>query len=423
MYAEVPITEKPETKTPSNESQQFVGKKNSLGRSTVKTLKYFVAFLAIPFLFVFSKMVPINPKKVMFMTYSNDYTCNPKYICEELLRRDSGCKIIWAVDKKDSKNIFPQGITLVKRYSLAFFYAQASSKVWVDNALNFLWAWFPKKRGQVLLNTWHGSMGLKRIDKQNVQRKRWKRKAQRVGELTDYCISNSLFEDEVFRETHWPKTTILPYGHARNDALINSEPSFVVTLKKRACVQYGFSENTKIVLYAPTFRESNSLEFYNVDYERLCSGLAKRFGGQWLVMARHHYSNKISKEASALLQNKEWVIDVTDYTDMQELLLIADVGVTDYSSWICDFVLTSKPAFIYASDLEEYRSGRGFYYPLESTPFPLATNNDILATSIESFDQEKYEKNCSQFLLDRGSYEKGTASKRVVDDILQICEV
>ena len=115
----------------------------------------------------------------------------------------------------------------------------------------------------------------------------------------------------------------------------------------------------------------------------------------------------------------EKVVNVTDYPDMQELLCGVDLGITDYSSWMCDFVLTNKPGFLYTSDIEKYVDERGFYYPLESSPFPVAKTNEELYKKILNFDEKKYKKDVKDFLKDKGCCEQGNASKTVVEFILK----
>ena len=95
-------------------------------------------------------------------------------------------------------------------------------------------------------------------------------------------------------------------------------------------------------------------------------------------------------------------------------MAVCDMGITDYSSWICDFVLTGRPGFIYANDLKEYGDERGFYYPLDSTPFAIAENNDEMEANILNFDDAKYAADTKDFLEARGSKEDGKAAERVV---------
>lgn len=99
---------------------------------------------------------------------------------------------------------------------------------------------------------------------------------------------------------------------------------------------------------------------------------------------------------------------------------ITDVAITDYSSWIYDFMLMRKPGFIFATDIEEYNTERGFYYPIESTPFPIAVDNDELIDNILKFDETSYATNLEKFLEDKGCVEDGHAAERAVDLIYRI---
>ena len=94
--------------------------------------------------------------------------------------------------------------------------------------------------------------------------------------------------------------------------------------------------------------------------------------------------------------------------------------ITDYSSCLFDFVLTRRPGFIFATDVDEYNQERGFYYPLESTPFPIATNNAELMQNVKHFNDESYQEKITQFLIDRGCMEDGHASERVADLIAEL---
>lgn len=140
--------------------------------------------------------------------------------------------------------------------------------------------------------------------------------------------------------------------------------------------------------------------------------MAKRFGGTWKVLVRLHPT--VREEAEKLRRSAN-VIDLSEYPDMQEIMLIADAAITDYSSWIYDYILSGKPGFIYATDIGSYDQERGFYYPLSSTPFPIAKNNDELENNILSFDETRYRAEAEAFLKDKGCFEHGDASRRTAD--------
>ena len=108
-------------------------------------------------------------------------------------------------------------------------------------------------------------------------------------------------------------------------------------------------------------------------------------------------------------------IDVCAYPDIQELMVAADAMVTDYSSCIFDYLLSGKPGFVFAVDLEKQNRERGFYYPLETTPFPIALDSSELCANIRAFDAEKFATDTKSFLASKGCMEDGNASKRVAD--------
>lgn len=352
----------------------------------------------------------VDNRKIFIMTFDNDYTCNPKYIAEELLRRNASVKIVWATSKVKMKN-FPEKIKVVPLRSYAMFQEMASSKIWIDNALNCVWDAMPKKHNQIYINTWHGSMGIKRLSGKRI----WLLRAKRCNKVTDYCISNSTFEENVYRETFWKDVKYLRYGHPRNDLLFAEHKE---ELREKVWTFFDLPSDTKILLYAPTFRDDGNMEWFNLDYELVKKAMEQRFGGEWAILTRLHFKNRAKK---AVCQ-EEWLKSASNYPDMQELLAVVDAGITDYSSWAYDYLLTRKPMFIYAPDVEKYNDARGFYYPLESTPFSIAVNNTKMKENILEFDNIAYQDAITNFLTEKGCSEDGHAAQRVVDKILELME-
>ena len=366
----------------------------------------------------FESKININNRKIMFLTFQGSYNCNPKAVANEIIKQKLPYELVWVVKKEDLKNKeqYPKELKLVRKNTLKFYKEAASCKVFVENANNFEYLKMKKKEGQYILQPWHGAMGFKRLDPGSVKNENWVKKAMKLDEITDYCIVNSDFEIDVFRNSYWPTTEMLKYGHPRNDILFNKNNEFEIYSKK-VKEMYGISKDVKIAMYAPTYRDNSSLESYNLDFEKLHEALVKRFGGKWCIMLRMHYKLRKINLPDNLVDK---VVNATDYPDMQELLCVCDLGITDYSSWMCDYVLTRKPGFLYTADIEKYVDERGFYYPLESTPFPVCKTNDELYEAIINFDEKKYSLEVDKFLKDRGSYESGEASEKVVEKIKEI---
>ena len=365
---------------------------------------------------------PIVPNKIVFDNYmGKGYGCNPRYVADKLLEKYPGqFDIVWVVSRKDSETaVFPEGIRTVLYNTPDSRREYATAKVWVSNyhKISYVRKGMYKKKGQYFIQMWHGSLGIKKIENDAAvltQDRNWLRLAQKSSSMVDYWISNSKFESEVYRSAFWDVRNILEYGHPRDDCLV------CPTAEPRRLVGEFFSlkPEQKICFYAPTFREDYRLDCYQIDFAALKQALDKRFGGDWIILVRLH--PRIRKYSSQVIPEEPFVLDATYYADIQELVAAADCMITDYSSCLFDFVLTRRPGFLFATDVEEYNHERGFYYPLESTPFPLATNNAQLMQNVAQFDEPLYRQKVQQFLEDRGCMEDGHASERVADLIAKL---
>jgi CDP-glycerol glycerophosphotransferase len=110
-------------------------------------------------------------------------------------------------------------------------------------------------------------------------------------------------------------------------------------------------------------------------------------------------------------------IDVTSYPDMQELLLIADVLITDYSTIIYDMAIMRKIILLYAPDLDDYKNNRGLKPIYFNLPSRINQSNDELLEYISDLDLVAYQKRLEKFVSTIRIFDDGNASKRVVDRI------
>ena len=367
------------------------------------------------------KDAKIIPNRIVFGTFQNCYTCNCKYVADEILRRGLDYELIFLVNAdvfyhKEKYNI-PEGVKLVWRGSLASYFALGKVKFWIDNALNCIWKEMPKKPEQVYIDLWHGSLGIKRLGGDP----RWVKLAQHSAELIDYFVTDSVFEEGVFHTSFWPDVPQLKFGHPRNDILFDKER--MKQLREKVHAFYHIEPHVRTVLYAPTFRDNKSdVSAIRIDCMKLKATLERKFGGEWKVIVKAHMHNRHNSELRHMFANRDSIIDASDYIDMQELIAAADVGITDYSSWIFDFMLKGAPAFIYARDIKQYINSRGFYYPLSETPFSIAENDEALSKNIMAFDEATYAEDVKKFLDEKQCYEDGHAAERIVDFICELSE-
>ena len=356
----------------------------------------------------------VRPGKVLFINHTGSgYKCNPKYVCEELVRRGYDGELVWmgGLSRIDRGRV-PARVKCASLHGLQALRHLATAEVWVDNVsvLRFLERGLVKKPGQLYVQTWHGSMGLKR-DGVDVNSPDPEAIAamKRETPLVDYCIANSEFEAQFYLRKWFGDRKVMKFGHPRNDVFFHDR----APIREKVCARLGLPSSEKLFLYAPTFRDNCAVDA-ELDVRSTLAALEDRFGGGWRFLFRPHPKAK----GRGLAIGDMPVVDVSGYDDMQELLVAADAMATDYSSCICDFLLGGRPGFIYAPDLDDYANGRGLYYPLDTTPFPLAKTSAALADAIRAFDAVRYAASREAFLSDKGCVEDGCAASRVADLIM-----
>ena len=359
----------------------------------------------------------VKQDSIVLVAMQGEYTCNPKYIAEEILRRELPYKLTWVL-RGDSVGPYPSSFRYVTHESLEFYQAIAKAKVVVQNGHSMQRAGVAKGPSQYWLQTWHGSLGLKRLEGAGGDHKFYETMQKLDNEQTDFVLTNSTFEDEVFTNTYWPDVPKPMLGHARNDVLFDRSQETADRLRKKVLDRLDIVDTGQnFVLYAPTHDDNRSTaRLSGVDFTAIRTALADKFGGEWEILIRTHNTNKRAAD-QWLAGLPAYCHNASFYPDMQELLVVAGAGISDYSSWVCDFILTNKPAFLFSTDLTAYSEQRGFYHDFADTPFTMATSNQALAENIARFDQADYDRKIASFLEMCGSMDDGKAAARIVDKI------
>lgn len=364
--------------------------------------------------FIFS-FWPLKCKKILFLSYyGSQYGCNPKYISEYIRENSNGYDIVWAFNAPEKYTI--PGIRKVKYYSLAFFYELCTAGFIITNYRMPLF--FRKRKKQIYIQTWHSSLRLKTIEKDAESKltPEYVKMAKKDSKAIDCLLSGCRFSTDIFRSAFWYDGFILECGTPRNDLFSNQ----VSNVKQKIARAYSIAEQTRIVLYAPTFRQDYGLDYYNIDYTKLVQTLSARFGGEWTVLVRLH--PHLQQFSQQLLAGSN-VIDATSFDDIQELLTASDILISDYSSLMFDFALTGKPCFLYVPDLDEYtKKDRNLYFDIKALPFVKAYCNKDLIESINQFDDASYRHALVAFNKQIGSFESGTSCQQVLDYINDKCQ-
>lgn len=360
------------------------------------------------------RFLPIKRDKIVFCNFSGrGYGDNPKYIAEEIHKRKLNVDMVWLC--ADAKTAFPEYVRPVKMWSLQHYFELATAHSIISNVRIDLGV--EKRKGQTYLQTWHAPFSPKKLEGEAVEtlKKEYLISAKHDGAITDGIISNSHLLDEQYKRAFWlnKNAEILKIGLPRNDFLINNanNKALITTIKEKI----NIPSEAYVVLYAPTFRDDYTTNGYKLDFENVRKVFEIRFGKPCLMLIRLHPNAR--KQVNEIIFTSE-IIDMTSYPDIQELSIVSDAVISDYSSSVFDFSTMGKPAFICALDLQHYMETRGLLDEFFRFPFPFSESNEKLIEQICYFDENKYRVNLKNYFTKNPIYDKGDAAIKAVDWLL-----
>lgn len=370
----------------------------------------------------FCMTLPVKRNKIIFSSFcGKSYSCNQRAIYEYIEENYPGrFKYVWVFDYA-SNPVIPDALKkkakLVQHNSKACDIQKATSGVWCFNHRNT--SYFHKKKSQFYIQTWHGNIGFKGIDKMACKTVDYSspyiQKCIVDSKMIDIIPIGSEFGLELMMKSFFYDGEYLKAGYPRNDILIKGDPS----LKKSVLARYALPEDTKILVYAPTFRETFKL--YDPLFsdesaaQALISALKKRFGGSWVIFVKYHPACIYEKQSEF---DGKALFNVTDFGDIADLLVACDAFVSDYSSSVFDFMLTRKPCWLFVPDLDTYISAdRNIVIDLDDVRLPMCKDVMELAACIEAFDSAAYGADVDEMLKTFGSYDKGGACKAMAEKI------
>lgn len=354
---------------------------------------------------------------VLFESWRGRYGDHPRAISEELGRRLPGVRRFWSVSGGTQ---LPSGVIPVPRRSPSYVRRLMTADFVITNDL--LPRQYRKPPWTVYLQTWHGTP-LKRIGFDHdtpsfPKAARYLRQLQRESRSWDQLLSTGPYTTEIYRRAFHYEGQILEAGAPRNDVLFSrSGPDEVRRLRQRLGLA---SDQRRLLLYAPTWRDDDltgtgaSSRRVLSDVERL-RDLADRY----VLLMRLHPLAATSLDG---LPNDNFVMNVSHWSDIQELFLVADLLITDYSSVMFDFAVTRRPMLFLVPDLESYRDDlRGLYLEVQrELPGPLLHGADEVVTAVNDIDGigREYASRYDDFVAKCSPLDDGRAAARVVDALL-----
>lgn len=369
------------------------------------------------------KLVSIDEKMVIFISFhGRGYSDNPRAIYEEMRKdeRFKDYKFIWFVKNHKHKNLDIPGAKIVEYFSFPYFYYMSKAKYWIINCK--MPEYICKKEEQVYLQTWHGTP-LKRLGhdiiapddatfyRSGISFEQMCKSYDMDVERYNYMISPNKFCTEVFQTAFAiDRPRLIETGYPRNDFITNATKEEVLLLKKK----FGFPLDKKILLYAPTWRDNSYVTSgYTFELEADFHQWKEILGDEYIVVFKPHYLIINNYKDDKSLEG--FLYSVPAEAEINELYVLSDMLVTDYSSVFFDYAVQNRPIYFYMYDLEAYREElRGFYLDIyKELPGKVYEDESLMLADIKNqvYDYEFL----SEFNKRFNSEQTGDCAKKVVD--------
>jgi CDP-ribitol ribitolphosphotransferase len=375
-----------------------------LARIWLVRISYFVA-----------RALPVRRRVVLATSHASRIEGNLACIQSELRRRQPA--VVMSVLAYRASGGF-RGVLLTALNEIRAAYCLATARVFiVDDYFFPIYAIRPRA-DTTIVQAWHACGAFKKFGHSVIDRSFGAERALtdrvRIHGNYDACLVSSrtaaVCYAEAFRQPI--ERFVWDLGIPRTDLLFGDQRTAVAadTVRHR----YGIPADRRVVLYAPTFRGERTTAArhpQDLDLRVLRSVL----GDDHVVLVRLHPFVRAAFAVEDDLAG--FAIDVSEHPEVNELMLVSDVLITDYSSVIFEFALLGRPILLFAPDHEQYERERGFYFDYRSEgPGPVFETTDALAAHLRAglFDTERVERFRERWI----EIADGHATERVVDRVV-----
>ncbi len=349
-------------------------------------------------------MLKIKENRICFISNRrNDMSGNFEFVYD-VLKQDKSIDMRFILD---DRTIIRMSYRNAFRYG---YYCATAKVILVDDYAGLLYK-IPRRSGTTMMQLWHACGAFKTFGYSRMGKPGGQTQSSSAHRNYDYCIVSSKEISKFYAEgfgisLEKPIATGIP----RTDIF------FDAAYKKKAqeafYAQYPQLKEKKIMLFAPTFRGNGKITgFYPVEKFDVAK-MYEELGGEYAILIKHHPfvqdRNVIPEEY------KDFIIDMSSNAELNDLLFITDLLISDYSSVIFEAALLDIPMLFYAYDLQRYISTRGFYYEYEEfVPGKIVSSFSQAVTAIKSndFEVEKIKSFKTRFFDDLD----GKSSQRTAD--------
>ena len=268
-----------------------------------------------------------------------------------------------------------------------------------------------KRKGQIIISTWHGSPIKKLYLSRDENNKKYQRYVKQFQSTDFFCMQGLKPTKLLMEAFNLKESQIINSGLPRNDILFNSTEEFKINLKEKL----GLPKDKKVILYCPTWRRYDWKDVFPFDINRF----KKELSDEYVMLIRSHIGKHkwIDENGTPIeIFDNEFSFNGGEYPEVTHLYLISDILISDYSSAIFDFALTGKPEILYIYDYDDYKKEFGLYFDYDNfSPFPKVKTQEELLNAVKNYrvNKNEYESFVSEFM----EYEQGNAVNQILDRI------
>lgn len=394
-------------------------------KKTIKQFIYDCAKYGARFVYYLGTYI-LKPKDNIILFESSNgrnYTGNPRYVYEEILNQglDRQFKCVWIFMHPEKENI-PGNPVKVKKPFFKFLYYAIVSGTWIFDSRHLYY--LKKNKKTKYIQTWHGTP-LKKLglDMEYIDMSGNKDIAQYHEDFKkntadwQYLISQNSYSTEIFKRAFAFNGEMLEIGYPRNDILFSKNNDDDISDIKD---KFNIPHDKKIILYAPTWRDNQYYHKgeYKFATEMDFDAMKDSLSDDYVLIVKYHY---LVKENIDWTKYDDFVIECDAEWDIQELYLISDILITDYSSVMFDYAILRRPMIFFAYDMNLYKEGlRDFYFDMfEEVPGPIVENTDTLIEEIKEIESNNYMERFGEkydaFQQKYNEFDDGTACKKIID--------
>lgn len=335
----------------------------------------------------------------------------------------------WSVKKEfiqEAYNQFPN-IQIIERFSLKWLLVVPRANFWIFNSR--MPTWLHKNKKTIYIQTWHGTplkklgLDIEEVAISNSDDKKYKQEFIKEAQRWDILLAQNTYSAQIFKNAFNFDNELLEIGYPRNDKLVQEKNNHkIIKLLRQLLFKQNSEEIGKIILYAPTWRDDYFIRegVYKFTLPFKLEKIFSTLNENDKLIIRPHY---LVKDSIDITGYEDRVIIAPEY-DINELYLVSDLLITDYSSVMFDYAILGKPMLFFAYDYEHYKDKlRGFYFDYEKVPGPIVKTESEFHLKIEEFvkfgDYIEYTKSREVFFTKFCSLENGRSSQYIVEHLIK----